>query len=116
MARTLLTPINAPTPYATAGVAITFTAGDAVNGNAYRSTGREFVLARNTDGTNPQTVTIHSEPDPFGREGDITAYSIPANGFAIFGPLPVEGWQQSDGNVWIDVSNALVQLAVIRLP
>lgn len=116
MARTLLTPIDAPSPYATAGVAIAFIAGDVTNGNAYRSTGREFVLGRNTDGVTAHTVTITSEPDPFGRLGSITNHSIPANGFAMFGPLPVEGWQQSDGNVWINVDNALLTLAVIRLP
>lgn len=49
MARTALTITNAPDGYAQSGQTITFEAGDPVNGNSFVSTGKEILLARNTD-------------------------------------------------------------------
>jgi len=116
LARTDLTKTNAPGHYASSGAALAFEAGDAVNGNQFVATGKELVIARNTDGAAAHTVTIHSTNDPYNRTGDIANYSIPANGFAVFGPFPRLGWIQSDGKIYIDVDDALVELAVIVLP
>jgi hypothetical protein len=50
-----------------------------------------------------------------GRTGDITTYSVPANSIAAFsfrGGL--QGWQQSNGNVNLATSSALIYFGVIR--
>lgn len=111
---TALTPIDAPEPYAASPADLTFTAGDATNGNEFPATGREMLIVRNDDGS-AQTVTVQSVDDPFSRQGDQTQ-SVPAGAYRIFGPFPTLGWQQSDGTIQISVGSANVQLAVVRLP
>ena len=120
MARTALTPqtlINSyPSIPLTADSAdYTYTAGDAVNGNSFPHTGKEIILARNV-GASPATITIDSVDDPYNRQGDISAYSIGASEFAAFPPFPVQGWRQSDGKMYIDVSSTDIELAILRLP
>lgn len=117
MARTTLTVQDAPGGYDADGAALTFAAGDATNGNDYVATGRELLIARNTDGATAYSVTVKSVADAAlgNRTGDLT-FSIPANGFRMFGPIPTVGFLQGNGRVNIDVQNAAVQLAVIRLP
>lgn len=121
MARTALTaqvPLGPyPTlPLAALAAALTWAAVDNVNGNSVKSTGRELVLVNNTD-VAAQTVTFASvASSPFNRTGDITTYSIPASGFAMFGPFAVDGWRQSDGNLYINATSANVKVAVISLP
>jgi len=116
LARTDLTKTIAPGHYASQGQSITFEAGDAVNGNQFTATGKELVIAHNTDGATAYAITIHSTPDPYNRTGDIEGYNIPAGGYAVLGPFPRIGWMQSDGKVYIDVENAAIELAVIVLP
>ena len=121
MARTALTaqvPLGSypSLPLAALSAALTFAASDNANGNSVKSTGRELIVINNTD-VGAQTVTITSRAvGPLNRTGDITTYSIPASGFAMLGPFAVNGWQQSDGNLYIDTSSANIKLAVIRLP
>ena len=120
MARTALTIQSPPgkypaTPIAANGADFTWEAGDAGDNNSFKSTGREIVLVRN-DNAGAQTVTIHSMIDERNREGDITAYSIGAGEYAVFGPFPVAGWRQPDGTVHIDPSHADLKFAVLQLP
>jgi hypothetical protein len=115
MPRTALTPVAAPGPYAAAAAAAAFTAGDAANGNEVVHTGREYIIARNVNGTTAQTLTVRSAADPFGRTRDLV-HSIPINQFVVTQVFPTQGWQQSNGRLNVDVSTADVQLIVVRLP
>ena len=76
--------------------------------------GKTYVLAWNTD-SGAHTVTFTSAADTYGRTGDITSYSIGANEIAQFGPFKQLGWSQS-GQLWIDVSDNTIKLAVLTLP
>ncbi len=93
-----------------------FTPGDvsAGGGLQYAATGREAVIVRNTDAV-ARTVTLKSVADELNRTGDITAYSIGAGEFMILVP-PLKGFQQADGNIYIDMEDAKVEVAVLRLP
>jgi len=115
MARTTLTPTLAPKGYGTAGVAVTFTAWDATNGNQFLCTGKEVLVVQNS-GVAPQTVTITSQADPYGRSGDITAESIAIGAFHVFQQFPQEGWADAGGMVHVDGSTVDIKFAVLRLP
>jgi len=115
MARTVLTPSVAPGAYPSAGVAVTEAAADVVNFNSFVSTGKELLVARNTD-TNPHTVTINSVADDKGRTGDITAESIAAGAIRIYGPFAKSYWAQSGGSINCQASDVTVKLSVIQLP
>lgn len=122
MARTALTVTNVPASTASAGVAVTWDAGDASNNNDVVLTGREIVLVRNTSTGNARTVTVPSVACPHGRTGDITAESLALSAdFAnqIVHVLPLfktDGWRQSDGKLYINPSHAELVIAVLRLP
>jgi len=120
MARTELTPQDTPGRYPSLPLAadeadLAFDAGDAVNGNEFALTGREIILARNDD-AGAQTLTISSVDDQYNRDGDISAYSIGAGEYAVFGPIPLHGFRQSDGMCYLDVSDANIKIAIIRIP
>lgn len=120
MPRTALPIITAPGPYPslpfTANAQdMVFTAGDAGNNNSFVSTGRELVIVQNT-GAGARTVTFLSVADDKRRTGDITAYSLGAGEFGIFGPFATDGWKQTDGTISVNPEHAEVKFAVIRLP
>lgn len=115
MPRTTLTPINTPDSYATAGVALTWTGADVANGNQFQATGREILLARNTD-TLSHNVSVTSVADPYGRTGNITNDAIAAGAFRVYQQFPITGWMQSDGYVYLNGDHATIQFAVLRLP
>lgn len=91
-----------------------FAVGDSVNGLEYVASGREAVILSNVN-AGAQTFTLLSVADEFGRKGDIAAYSLGPNEFAILVP-PLKGFQQADGKIYIDVSHNDVNIAVLRLP
>jgi len=106
-------PYPASLPVSAGALDVTMTAADASNGNSFVTTGTEILLIQNTD-SSAHTVTISSAPIN-GRTGDITTYSVPANSIAAFsfrGGL--QGWQQTNGNVNLAVSSALIYFGVIR--
>lgn len=116
MARVTHTPTQAlATDAQSDGVSLTFTAADATNKEQVALTGREIIIARNT-GAGARTVTITSTADELGRTDDITADSIPAGEFHIYGPFGLEGWEQTDGNLYFEAEHAEVTFAIIRLP
>lgn len=120
MARTVITPqlpIGAyPTlPYSASAADVLFTPDDdPTDRYALIVEGKTFVLAHNTD-SGAHTVTFTSVADSFNRTGDITAYSIAADKVAMFGPFKTAGWSHS-GQLYIDVSDPKIRLAVITLP
>lgn len=115
MARTEVTPITIPTRFSTTPVELVWVAADVANGNQFTLTGDEILLARN-DAAGAQTVTVASFADAFGRIGDIDAHSIDPGEYRVLQRFPVEGWQQNDGKLYVNASDAGVFLAVIRLP
>lgn len=120
MARTTLTKTTALGPYGDYSVAdsadLVMAAADVGNGNQFVPSGRDLLIAHNTGGS-AYTVTVDSVPDPhYGREGDITTYSVGAGERAIFGPFKRAGWVQSDGYIYVNGSNALIYFGVVALP
>jgi hypothetical protein len=114
MARTALTPIALNNPYG-AAVAVTYTAGDAVNGNQYVCTGRERLLVKNGDGAAPHTFTLKRTTDPFGTAAD-QVITVPLSAEVATPTIPQVGFIQADGNVYIDVSSAQLSFAVLQPP
>ena len=94
---------------------LTMAAADTVNQNQFTCQGNDLVIAHNTGGS-AYTVTVTSADDPYGRSGDVDAYSVGAGEYAIFGPFKSPGWQQSDGKVYLEASNAAVYFGVVTLP
>lgn len=118
MARTTITaqvPLGSIGDYSVANAAdYTYTAADTVNQNDTLLTGKELLLARNVDAS-PHTITINSQDDPFNRKEDVTAYSLGANEFAMFGPFDRTGWVNA-GKLEFEGDNVNIEFAVIRLP
>jgi hypothetical protein len=120
MARTKLTPVTPLGPYiASAGsgaLDLTETAADTTNLNAFPITGREILIAHNTD-TAAHTITLTTAPDEKGRTDDIATYSIAAGKVSCFNYRGgLNGWQQSDGNAYLQASDPTVKFCVLLLP
>lgn len=115
MARQTLTKTTAPSPNPTAGTAVTFTACNLTDKEQFALTGRELILVKNDDAAS-QTYTINTVADPYGRTKDITANSIAAGAIHVVGPIGLIGWQQTDGNLYLEASDTDVKFAVITLP
>jgi hypothetical protein len=90
-------------------------AADASNKNQFSSGGNDLVIVHNS-GVSTRTVTINSVVDPYGRTGDITAYSLAAGDYAVFGPFKQAGWMQTTGKIHIEASHADVLIGVVALP
>ena len=119
MARVALTPVVAKGPFPGAlsagDLKLTETAGDASVFNSWVPNGREILVAHNTD-SGGHHITLHSVADAQGRTGDITSYALGAGEvhvFSFFGSLL--GWLQNDGSIYVDVDDATVKLAVLRV-
>lgn len=117
MARTALTATALPTGYTTALVATTAQAVDNTNGNLVPLTGREHLVFINTTG-GAITVTISSVAAASNsRTGNITTISVPATtGILITQKFPLDGWQQTDGNLYIDASATGLKVLVLQDP
>jgi hypothetical protein len=128
MARGLITAVAPPlaignqyypaTPLTATTATLTATAGDASNGHYTPIIdGKTLIMALNTDASVARTITMASVVDGQNRKGDITAYSIPVGGLAMFGPFRQAYWNQnSPAGLWIDVSHAAMTLFAITLP
>ena len=105
-------------PYPTLPVAanaldLVETAADVTNKEEFAPSGDDLVIVHNT-GASPYTVTFTSVPDEMKRTGDVPAYSLGAGELASF-RFKKQGWLQTDGNIYIEASNAAVKWAVIQL-
>lgn len=104
-----------PNPLAVAAATQkTAVAGDAVNFEQVRLTGKEVVHIRNSGATG-RVVTFTSVADEKGRTGDVSD-TIAAGKDAYYGPFAVAGWQQSDGMLYFAVAHAECLIVVERLP
>jgi hypothetical protein len=112
---TVQTPVGPYPGVVSAGqLALTFTAGDATNGNSFPITGHEILIVYNSSSSTAGTFTISSVADQYGRTQDITAYSVAASSFAAFSFRGgTGGWKQSDGTVHLAVSASTMEFAVI---
>lgn len=116
-----LTPVTIKGPFeaVTANSAdFTWTAGATGGGDTIACTGRQIILAYNSDGVNPYTLTITSVDDEQNRSGSITTYSLAAGEYAAFGCglTNQQGWKQTNGNINVVVSNVAVKWAILTLP
>jgi len=93
----------------------TYLAADVPNKEEVSLTGKELLIARNVDAS-PHTVTITSVVDEKGRLGDVAAYSLGANEFAVFGPFLTPGWLSTGGLLFFEADNINIEFAVIKLP
>ncbi len=108
MPRTVITTQQAKKNVATNPM--TWTAADATNNHFYADSGDTVLLMRNTDSTS-KTVTISSVPEPsFARTGDVVVVVPAASGgvpgMAVFGLPDPQAWDQADGTINVNVSNA----------
>lgn len=120
MARLVLVPIDVVTDPAVALAAnaldfvFTNAGGAFVDGAGFAHTGREVLLVRNGN-AGAQTVSVSSVGDAKGRKADVTNFSFAAGEFGAI-HLPVAGWRQPDGQLYIAASATDVAFAVLRLP
>lgn len=113
MPRTAMTVRTRPSAYALTPLDLaTLDTFDDANGMTLPANGQIEVIIQNTT-VGALTVTFHSQPDPYGRSGDITAYSVAAGHFAMFQEFPATGWT-TGGLMNIDASGALSYLALQR--
>lgn len=92
---------------------IVFTAADVANKNQFKLEAGDIVIANNS-GASPYTVTLTSVNDERNRTGDVAAYSLAAGVISVFGPFELKGWKQTDGNFYLEASNASVKFAILR--
>ena len=111
--RISLTPTSSTGAYPLVAGWLEFTAGNAEFGNKVLMNGRYIVYAKNTDSVN-QTVAIVTVADPHGRFDDKDIVIEPGAIARICG-IANNGFIQSDGCFYIDVSDASVELSVWRL-
>lgn len=113
MARTALTPVTMPGSYTGAWTVFTFAAADNANGNAFALAPNDILLLFNSTG-GTLTATLTSVADKLGRTGDITAVNLAAGAYAVFGPIQLDGWKQTDGNFYLTASAVGVKFAILR--
>jgi hypothetical protein len=100
-----------------AQLAITFAACDNVNGNSFTITGREILIAQNTDAS-PHTFTITPVADPYGGTNTtLTNYSLAATGstgsFSSVQMKYLQGWT-STTSVSLTCTSNLIKFAVLQ--
>lgn len=110
---TLVGPYPATLPVAALSLDLNFQACDTTNLNQFSPSGDDEILAWNT-GASSYTFTVTSAPDPQGRTGDITTYSVAAGAIAAF-RVKMLGWVQSDGKVYLQGSNTALKFAIVAL-
>lgn len=116
MARGALTKTTAPGGYAGSWTAVTMNSGNATDGHYFALTGRELLVMTNTSTDTNYWVTLTSVDDPYGRSESITQVDIAFGATVVFGPIPLIGWQQTNGQFYVDVENAAIKIGVITLP
>lgn len=92
---------------------VNFTACDPVNGNSFAPSGREVLIAVNSDATAAHTFTVDSLPDEFGRfDTSLTNYSVAANSTSAIQLKYLTGW--SNGLITLGCSDAHILFAVLH--
>lgn len=86
---------------------------DKTNGNYIAATGKDMILVYDS-AASTGTFTVKSVALGH-RTGDLTK-TLNGGQYAISYPLPLTGWQQTDGNLYFTCDNTYMQFAVIRVP
>lgn len=116
MARTTIAPEVVPTNAPLTAETIAWTNADVANGNQLAYTGRDLLLVWNSDGAVArnvtfQTVAINGRQDPIHN----IPQSVPSTEYRMYN-LRGEGFQQTDGFVYVSGDNVAVRFVVIRNP
>ena len=106
--RTALTVV----PSIRAGVSVSFTSCDLVNGNSFMNDGQTVLMVRNT-GASPVSLTIRTSVI---IDGDLVVQNrvvaVPVSTAAapafMLGAFLVQVYNQVDGHVWLDCAAALL--------
>lgn len=112
MARQSLTPATMPGSYGTWTV-FTFAAADASNKEQFTLSPGDILIIFNS-GATPRNVTLTSVADRLGRTKDVGPTAVAAGAYAVFGPIQLEGWQQTDGKFYLEAAHAEVKYAILR--
>jgi len=120
MPRTAITP-QTPQQGAQLGVVsagdldITYTAADNANGNSVTWSSNRLMLCAWNDSAGALTITVTAvAAADSGRLTTITAYSLAADDHVHI-ILGRDGWQQSDGTLYLDASGSAIKFAVLLL-
>lgn len=115
-AQTPVGPYPAGGTVSAAALDLAWVTADAVNLNEFIFSGKEILLVWNPDAS-AHHVTLTSVADARGRSDDVTSYSVGAGVISAFNfRSGSEGWQQSDGHIYISSDSALVKFAVVTIP
>jgi hypothetical protein len=114
MPRTTLPKTTGSGPYPTAVVALTMTAADTTNFNQFALTRDDVLFIQNTD-TVARTYTITSTPNLRNRTSHLTNISIEPGEIHMLGPFDLPGWQQPDGNLYLQASSNLVKFGIYTI-
>lgn len=116
MARTVLTPIEAPGGRPLTLTDATPVAADTSNGNRFLITGREILIIENTGGSTHtvtfQTIAVAGRQDPNHN----TAINVAAGAQKVCGPFPLKEYKQTDGYLYVTANHAEVTFTVLKLP
>lgn len=115
IARTTLIPAYPTLPVTANSADLAFAATNGLSGSNGNQTpfgnfNEMILIAHNSDGANPYTITITSKADQLNRTGDIGPYTMQANEYAVF-TVKRDGFRQSDGNLYYESNNAAITIA-----
>lgn len=92
---------------------VSFTAVNVSDGNGCIIEPGMSLLVTNTHADTEYDFTVASVADKLGRTGNIV-YPLQAGEFALFGPITLEGWRQSNGQIYFGGENAAIKVLVIK--
>jgi hypothetical protein len=99
-----------PSRYSTTPVKFAWTAGVTSAGQATTWTAGDVLLAWNSDGSNPYTVEMTSNPKYKRGEDEVAAFTLAAGEFCVLPRFPA---QDNDDPITVIVENAAVKIARI---
>jgi hypothetical protein len=119
MARTVIASQTPKGPYpgtlTATGLDITFTVADISNKNSTPFVGNRMLILWRNDDAGSVSVTITSIADSQGRSGDVTDGTFETTKSGAF-LVERDGWQQTDGSVYFEASDADCKFAVLAIP
>ena len=100
-------------PPAAGGTVLTWTAADTVNFEQISLNDKDVLLVWNSHAVTGYTYTINSVTDERGRTGDLTAIALAAGIFHVIGNGMGTAWLQTNGQQFLQASNAAIKWAII---
>jgi len=92
-------------------------AGDIVNGHEFVNDGATYLYARNVDVVNPASITVLVGRTVDGQTVASKVLSVTTNGQRLFGPWPVDVYNQPTAptKVYFDVGDVDLRLSIWKL-